>query len=77
MITVTTSTEGHPVLGSTDDKNVHWKEDNDFIYYPGAELSLPTDCPNGMEPYYELPAMATGNNCYSPEPGINDWYETV
>ena len=21
--------------------------------------------------------MATGNNCYSPEPGINDWYETV
>ena len=21
--------------------------------------------------------MATGNNCFSPEPGINDWYETV
>ena len=73
----TTSSEGHPVLGSTDDKNVHWKEDNDFIYYPGAELRLPTDCPKGMEPYYEMPAMATGNNCYSPEPGINDWYETV
>ena len=48
----TTSSEGHPVLGSTDDKNVHWKEDNDFIYYPGAELRLPTDCPKGMEPYY-------------------------
>jgi glycosidase len=21
--------------------------------------------------------MATGNNCYNPSPGINDWYETV
>lgn len=73
----TTSSEGHPVLGSTDDKNVHWKEDNDFIYYPGTELKLPTACPKGMEPYHEMPAMATGNNCYSPEPGINDWYETV
>ena len=69
--------EGHPTLGAEDDKNVHWKSENDFFYYPGQELLLPTQCPEGMEPYYEMPAMATGNNCYSPEPGINDWYETV
>ena len=30
-----------------------------------------------LSPYSELPAMATGNNCYSPSPGINDWYETI
>ena len=69
--------EGHPTLGAEDDKNVHWRSENDFFYYPGQELQLPTQCPEGMEPYYEMPAMATGNNCYSPEPGINDWYETV
>jgi hypothetical protein len=30
-----------------------------------------------MEAFHEMPAMATGNNCFNPEPGINDWYETV
>ena len=70
-------TPGHPVLGASDDKSVHWASENDFFYYPGQELQLPTPCPKGMEPYHEMPAMATGNNCYSPAPGINDWYETV
>ena len=69
--------EGHPMLGREDDKSVHWKEENDFIYYPGCELKLPTACPKGMKPYHEMPAMATGNNCYSAEPGSNDWFETV
>lgn len=68
---------GHPILGSDDDRNVHWKETNDFFYYPGQKLVLPTETPCGMNPYEECPAMATGNNCYSPTPGINDWYETV
>ena len=68
---------GHPILGASDDKSVHWKAENDFFYYPGVELKLPTASPKGMEPFHEMPAMATGNNCYTPEPGINDWYETV
>ena len=68
---------GHPVLGAEDDKSVHWKVENDFFYYPGESLKLPKSCPKGMEPYVEEPAMATGNNCYTATPGINDWYETV
>ena len=68
---------GHPVLGAEDDKTVHWKSSNDFFYYIGEALTLPTPCPKGMKPYHEMPAMATGNNCYTPTPGINDWYETV
>ena len=72
-----TKTEGRPVLGEKDDKTVHWKSENDFFYYPGQQLTLPTPVPKGMKPYYEMPAMATGNNCYSPNPGVNDWYETV
>ena len=70
-------TEGHPVLGADDDKTVHWKSENDFFYYPGQSLTLPNPVPKGMKPYQENPAMATGNNCYSPNPGVNDWYETV
>ena len=70
-------TSGHPVLGADDDKTVHWRAENDFMYYPGEELKLPTPCPKGMKPYLEMPAMATGNNCYNSSPGINDWYETV
>lgn len=68
---------GHSVLGAEDDKTVHWKAENDFFYYTGERLTLPTPVPEGMEPYYEYPAMATGNNCYNPSPSINDWYETV
>ena len=68
---------GHPVLGAEDDRSVHWREENDFFYYVGEKLTLPTPVPEGMSPYEEIPAMATGNNCYSPNPGINDWYETV
>ncbi|MGN1212013.1 MAG: alpha-amylase family glycosyl hydrolase, partial [Candidatus Cryptobacteroides sp.] len=66
---------GHPVLGENDDKTVHWSKDNDFFYYPGEKLTLPVK-PEG-EPYCECPAMATGNNCYTSSPGINDWYETI
>ena len=72
-----TPSAGHPLLGAEDDKAVHWKAENDFFYYPGQQLILPTPVPAGMEPYMECPAMATGNNCYSPAPGINDWFETV
>lgn len=69
--------KGHPVLGAEDDKTVHWKPENDFFYYVGEKLLLPTPVPAGMDAYEEYPAMATGNNCYNPAPGINDWYETV
>jgi glycosidase len=69
--------EGHSVLGREDDRNIHWSPDNDFFYYPGQALKLPVQCPEDLEPYMEIPAMATGNNCYNASPGINDWYETV
>ena len=72
-----TPCSGHPMLGREDDKTIHWKEDNDFYYYPGQNLTLPTPVPAGMEAYMEYPAMATGNNCFTPSPGINDWFETV
>lgn len=70
-------TPGHPILGEADDRSVHYHKENDFFYYPGQILKLPVPAPSGMEDYHESPAMATGNNCYTPSPGINDWYETI
>ncbi len=67
-------------FGRDDDSSVHWKAENDFYYYPGEQLNLPTTFyPTGEYPYpyYEYPARATGNNCFSASPSIHDWYETV
>lgn len=67
-------------FGQHDDKSVHWKAENDFYYYPGQKLNLPTMFYPTAEytyPYYEEPARATGNNCFTASPSINDWYETV
>lgn len=58
-------------FGDGDDRTVHWKESNDFFYYPGEKLTLPTG-----STYDELPARASGN-AYTPEPDINDWYDTI
>ena len=61
-------------LGADDDTSVHWRAENDFFYYPGEALRLPE--PYNGDGYYEFPAKASGN-CFSPAPGINDWYETI
>ncbi|MBQ2566166.1 MAG: alpha-amylase, partial [Bacteroidales bacterium] len=61
----------YPVLGAGDDPSVHWKPENDFYYYPSQMLSLPVDTG-----FREMPAKASGN-CFSPAPGINDWWDTI
>lgn len=63
-------------FGADDDSSAHWKPENDFFYYPGESLVLPSGAPNCSTPYFELPAKASGN-CFSPTPGQTDWYETV
>lgn len=69
--------EGVRALGADDDRSVHWKPENDFYYYPGQALTLPSAEGMGVASgYSEMPAKASGN-CFSPSPGVNDWYETV
>lgn len=63
---------GMAALGATDDKSVHWKDTNDFFYYPEIPLTLPVK----NQTYVEMPAMASGNT-YTASPGVNDWYDTV
>lgn len=63
---------GMAALGESDDKSVHWKDNNDFFYYPGIPLALPIQ----NQTYMEMPAMASGNS-YTSSPGVNDWYDTI
>lgn len=74
-------------FGTEDDTSIEYRRDNNFYYIPGSEFKVPED-PNykplggeahpladGM--FEEIPAKWTGNGSRSPQPGINDWYETV
>lgn len=63
---------GMAALGESDDKSVHWKDSNDFFYYPGIPLALPIQ----NQTYMEMPAMASGNS-YTSSPDVNDWYDTI
>jgi glycosidase len=76
-------------FGKGDDQAKFFARDNHLYYLPGTRLRLqhppgwdppgvvfdgqfgPEDGGPGRTP------KATGNNCARPEPGVDDWYETV
>ena len=60
-------------FGSKDDTTVAFTPQNNFYYLPGHTLTLGGHLPA----YNEMPARATGNDCFSPTPTSHDWYETV
>jgi glycosidase len=66
-------------LGEDDDTNVGFDpKKNNFYYCPGEQFRPYFDLYHGeKEPYTEIPAKATGNDCFHNAPGMNDWYETV
>jgi len=60
-------------LGQNDCSDWHFSPLNNFYYFTGQEFKPAFD----IADYKEFPAKATGNDCFSPNPGVNDWYETV
>lgn len=66
-------------LGENDDKAKGFSPQNNFYYLPGQMFSTENfeEDRAANVPYREYPAKVTGNNCFSPRPGRNDWYETV
>jgi glycosidase len=61
-------------LGAKDNANLAFDPDNNFYYLPSQKLELPFI---EQSSYKEFPAKVTGNDCFSNQPSINDWYETV
>ena len=70
--------EGVRDLGEDDDRNMHFSTENNFYYCWGQPFEADIDLHCGeAEAYSEVPARATGNDCFGNRPGRNDWYETV
>lgn len=80
--------KGLEAFGATDDTSVVYAKHNNFYYVVGEAFKIP-NWENGYEPlggenhemadgkFTENPAKWTGNGSRSPQPGMNDWYETV
>lgn len=68
--------EGTEDLGEGDDKLQSFSPSNNFYYLPDSSLILPHHSPDTLL-YVEAPARATGNDCFTSTPSVNDWYETV
>ena len=65
-------------LGESDDTTKHFAEGNNFYYITRQQFSpIGIDLGQGESAYREFPAKATGNDCFTAFPTVNDWYETV
>ena len=66
------------LFGAEDDPTQAFCPQNNFYYLPAEELHLPDAAlASAAAPYREYPAKATGNDCFSAWPSVNDWYDTV
>lgn len=72
-------------LGANDDKSVSFKASNNFYYLPGESFQVPrgynslgnNSFPTKDGKFDETPAKVTGNDQFTPSPGVNEWFETV
>ncbi len=71
--------EGVRDLGEDDNPEIGFDpQHNNFYYCTGQCFTPYFDLYHGEEEAYtEIPAKATGNDCFHNAPGCNDWYETV
>lgn len=72
--------EGVRDLGEDDHPEWAFSPLNNFYYLPGQHFRVPAKAAwryRGQYDYEEYPARATGNDCFSASPSVDDWYETV
>ena len=72
-------------LGERDDKSLAFKTSNNFYYLPGTSFQVPQGYiplgdhtfPTKDGKFDESPAKVTGNDQFTHQPGINEWFETI
>jgi glycosidase len=69
----TAQPRGVEALGANDNPDWAFSPLNNFYYISGQKFAPHFD----IQEYKEYPARATGNDCFTASPSINDWYETV
>ena len=65
-------------FGADDDTDMFFSPTNDFYYITRQQFAPQSGFGEGTDnPYIEFPAKASGNDCYTAFPSVNDWYDTV
>ncbi|MEO0334141.1 MAG: alpha-amylase family glycosyl hydrolase, partial [Bacteroidota bacterium] len=78
-------TENVEDFGAGDDTNQAFSSDNNFYYIVGEPFQVPAEYqslgdhsfPTKDGKFEENPAKATGNDQFTAQPSVNDWFETV
>ena len=64
-------------LGAADNREMFFSPDNNFYYITRQLFAPHVNMGSGADAYVEFPAKASGNDCFTAFPGVNDWYDTV
>lgn len=64
-------------FGAGDNTEMFFNPNNNFYYITRQQFNPHVDMGTGADAYVEFPAKASGNDCFSAFPGVNDWYDTV
>jgi len=68
---------GNQNLGEADNKELSFSATNNYYYFPGESLHIHDLTNTAPDRFVEIPAKATGNDVFRPDPHIHDWYDTV
>lgn len=78
--------DGVKDFGEEDDQANSFSVSNNFYYLPGTTFQPPREhvqrsimlnLPGAAKPYVEAPAKVTGNDQFTPSPGVNEWFEAI
>ena len=65
-------------LGHGDNKEMFFSPTNNFYYITRQQFAPQgVDLGKGDDAYVEFPARASGDDCFTAFPGINNWYDTI
>lgn len=64
-------------LGEGDDTNLFFSPNNNYYYITRQLFAPSVDMGSRKNAYIEFPAKATGDDCFSAFPGVNNWYDTI
>lgn len=64
-------------FGANDNPEMFFAPDNNYYYITRQLFAPSVDLGTGKSAYVEFPAKATGDDCFSAFPGVNNWYDTV
>ncbi len=64
-------------FGAHDNSEMFFAPANNFYYITRQQFSPNVDLGHGDDHYVEFPAKASGNDCFTAFPSVNDWYDTV